>query len=147
MNVRIYISHATLYIFDAAETLQENEWTSRLWDQGFARRPTTMNLVALVEEDGFIVDLQQSFDALRSCSLTTSFSLLSQSGRILLSGGGSRLGNLDRYLSNELHLPVEFFNPFSKVRIPADSSIDPDSAPQFAVAVGLAVRRGQEKKK
>lgn len=59
--------------------------------------------------------------------------------RVLLSGGASRLGNIASYFSQELRLPVEVFDPFS--RIEGAGPIPPDLRPLFAVAVGLAVRR------
>jgi type IV pilus assembly protein PilM len=62
-----------------------------------------------------------------------------QMGRVLLSGGASRLGNLGNYLAQELRLPVETLDPFQ--RIDGAQSIAPDVRPLFSVAVGLALRR------
>ncbi len=62
-----------------------------------------------------------------------------QMGRVLLSGGASRLGNLGNYLAQELLLPVETLDPFQ--RIDGAQSIAPDVRPLFSVAVGLALRR------
>lgn len=63
--------------------------------------------------------------------------------KVLLSGGGSGLKNLDKYLSQELKMPVEFFNPFQKVN--KTTEIPADQAHQMAIAVGLASRRLKEK--
>lgn len=62
-----------------------------------------------------------------------------QVGRVLLSGGSCRLGNLVNYFSQELRLPVEVFDPFSKVE--GAKAVAPELRPLFAVAVGLALRR------
>jgi len=64
--------------------------------------------------------------------------------RILLCGGGSRLRNLDRFLGDKLELPVEFANPFRKIRVDAGipgAGLAVSHAAHFGVAVGLALRR------
>ncbi|HRY30587.1 MAG TPA: type IV pilus assembly protein PilM [Elusimicrobiota bacterium] len=62
-----------------------------------------------------------------------------QVARVLLSGGGCRLGNLVAYFNHELRLPVELFDPLA--RIEGAKAISPEMRPLFAVAVGLALRR------
>jgi len=67
--------------------------------------------------------------------------------RIMLSGGSSRLKNLDRLLGDELAMPVTINNPFQGV----DTTRVQDKnfgelAPIFAVAVGLATRREGDSK-
>jgi type IV pilus assembly protein PilM len=59
--------------------------------------------------------------------------------RILLCGGSSAIKNLDRYLHQELKVPIELFNPVKNMLDSA--SVPDDIAPQLAVAVGLAMRR------
>jgi hypothetical protein len=88
----IYISHATLFVFDSFGKLPANAWTSAHWEQLFARRPSSMNIVALVEEDGFIVEVDRSSSSLMNCERVVGFSLLSESGRIILDGGESGTG-------------------------------------------------------
>ena len=62
--------------------------------------------------------------------------------KILLSGGSSKLKNLDRFLGDELGLVVEINNPFRGIDTMRVSGRDwQDLAPFFAVAVGLATRR------
>ena len=64
--------------------------------------------------------------------------------RIMLCGGGSRLRNLDRFLGGSLELPVEFANPFRKIRVDAGvpgAGLAAAHAAIFGVAVGLALRR------
>jgi len=62
--------------------------------------------------------------------------------QILLTGGSSRLPYLDVFLSQKFGIPVEFFNPFQNVSLPA--TIDRDAlalaAHGMGEVVGLAVR-------
>jgi type IV pilus assembly protein PilM len=62
--------------------------------------------------------------------------------RFLLSGGGANLKSIDTYLSDELRLPVERFNPFKKIPFDA-KKIDPElldqMGPIFTTAVGVAL--------
>jgi len=64
--------------------------------------------------------------------------------RILLAGGGSKLKNLDRFLSDKLSVSVDFCDPFRQIRVPAKGSsaslIEMHGA-SFAVSVGLALRK------
>jgi len=58
---------------------------------------------------------------------------------VLLCGGSSMIKNLDKFLHQELKIPVEIFSPLKYI---ADSSSVPEAvAPSLAVAVGLAMRR------
>jgi type IV pilus assembly protein PilM len=62
---------------------------------------------------------------------------------VLLCGGSARLGNLDKYLEYELGIPAEVSDPFANVNVAAKQmSLDKrnESAPAFAVALGLAAR-------
>jgi len=62
--------------------------------------------------------------------------------RIVLSGGSSKLNNLDKFLSDELGLPVDIYDPFERIDTTRVSGRDwEELAPVFAVAVGLATRR------
>jgi type IV pilus assembly protein PilM len=59
--------------------------------------------------------------------------------KILLSGGTANLKNLDRYISQELKLNVEMFNPLKNIN--GGEIIPLEFATQLAVAVGLAARK------
>src|SRR3990170_4736306 len=63
--------------------------------------------------------------------------------KVLLSGGSSKIRNLDSFLQERLELPVEFINPFKMIDIPPsfDAEYIKSIAPHAAVAVGLGVRR------
>jgi len=63
-------------------------------------------------------------------------------GRVMLTGGGSRLRGLDAYLSQNLGVPVQHFDPLPTVDV---SALAPDAArelhgrgPEMVVALGLA---------
>jgi type IV pilus assembly protein PilM len=63
---------------------------------------------------------------------------------IVLSGGGSRVTQLDEVLKEKFGLPVEIMNPFRSV-VADDRSVDPawlsENGPSLAIGVGLAVRK------
>lgn len=63
--------------------------------------------------------------------------------KVLLSGGSSKIRNLNSFLQERLELPVEFINPFRMIDIPPsfDSDYINSIAPLAAVAVGLGLRR------
>jgi len=64
--------------------------------------------------------------------------------RILLCGGGSKLKEFDRFLSDKLGVAVEFADPFRQIRVPAkgtSAALVEQHSPAFGVAVGLALRR------
>lgn len=62
-----------------------------------------------------------------------------QVNRILLCGGSSNINGLDRYLSQELHMNVEVFDPF--IGLTGDNLPDASIRSFFAIAVGLALRK------
>lgn len=63
--------------------------------------------------------------------------------KILLTGGGSKLRDLDNFLAERLELPVERFDPFRQIKVD-ERRFNPDYMrevmPEMAVAVGLALR-------
>ena len=63
--------------------------------------------------------------------------------RVMLSGGGALVANLDTILQERFQVNVELLNPFRNIRY-NESDFDPDwinrNAPAMAVAVGLAIR-------
>ncbi|MBI5192558.1 MAG: type IV pilus assembly protein PilM [Nitrospirae bacterium] len=63
--------------------------------------------------------------------------------KLMLSGGSSRMKNLNTFLQEHLGIPIEQVNPFKHINIPAemDSNFIAEAAPLAAVAVGLGIRR------
>ena len=64
--------------------------------------------------------------------------------KILLSGGSSRIQNIDKFLAEKLSIPVEINYPFKNVNIDS-KNFDLDNlrlnAVQFNIALGLAIRK------
>ncbi|OGS17869.1 MAG: hypothetical protein A2219_01675 [Elusimicrobia bacterium RIFOXYA2_FULL_50_26] len=59
--------------------------------------------------------------------------------RILITGGSANLKNLDKYLSQEIKLPVEVFNPLKNVY--GGETVPENFATHLSIAVGLGMRR------
>lgn len=71
----------------------------------------------------------------------------SRIGRVILSGGTARLGNLDRFLSLELGIETVVGDPFAGCTVPESVLSAEDRrqvAPAMAAAVGLAMRGAVE---
>src|SRR5262249_23257380 len=63
--------------------------------------------------------------------------------QLFISGGSSRVVNLDTQLKERFSIPVEILNPFRQIDIagaPVSGEWLTDNAPSLAVAVGLAIR-------
>jgi type IV pilus assembly protein PilM len=69
-------------------------------------------------------------------------------GAIYLSGGSCRIPGLDKVLREHLEVPVEIFNPISRIQYDA-KQFDPAYVdyigPQMAISLGLALRKTKEK--
>lgn len=66
--------------------------------------------------------------------------------RLLLTGGGACLKNIAPFLSNELQLPVEEYNPIRKIPFDAnkmDGQLIDQRGTHFTVALGLALPESQ----
>ncbi len=88
-------------------------------------------------------------EIMKSISLYRSATEDAPINRLVISGGTSLLKGLDQHLKGVLNIPVNVLNPFEHVEIHG-KSIDEDllneSAPIFAVAFGLALRRDKEER-
>jgi Tfp pilus assembly PilM family ATPase len=63
-------------------------------------------------------------------------------GKIVLSGGGVLLKGVEQSAREKFNTEVILGNPFSRIDAPAFlSNILAESAPEFAVACGLALRK------
>ncbi len=68
--------------------------------------------------------------------------------RVLLTGGGAKLQNLDKYMSDRLGLPVEIADPLKKIdtSMVSKAGFDvKDQAPTLAVGIGLGLRKAGDK--
>ncbi len=83
-------------------------------------------------------DIKRSFDFYESTGKKRNVQ------KILLSGGSSKIRNIDRFLSERLGIPVEINYPFKNINI-SSKSFDFDylrsNAVHFNVALGLALRK------
>jgi type IV pilus assembly protein PilM len=92
--------------------------------------------------ENVLLEVQKTFDFFKATASTD------QIGRIMLSGGASRVEGFAESLQERFNTPVEMFDPFRKVtldakKFPADQR--GAIAPTAAVAVGLAVRRAGDR--
>jgi type IV pilus assembly protein PilM len=89
--------------------------------------------------DMLVMEIRKTFDFYRA----TTEEHTSNVGKILLSGGGSKLPGLAAHLAQNLEIPVEPFNPFRRIKVDT-RRFDPDYlnevVPEMAIAVGLALR-------
>ncbi|MEJ2368315.1 MAG: type IV pilus assembly protein PilM [Acidobacteriota bacterium] len=117
--------------FEQAEAVKKGEPL-----EGVRQEQVVPVLNAVTEE--FSGELKKTLDFFRVTTNETAIH------RIILSGGGTRIPNLDRYLSQFFGIPVEIMNPFQNILVSEkDFSVDAvhGLAPRFAVAVGLALRK------
>lgn len=88
------------------------------------------------------VEIQKTFDFFKA---TTSADRINQ---IMLTGGASKILNLDTFLSERFEAPVELLNPFQGVSYNEkqfSSQFIHDMRASATIAVGLAMRRGDDK--
>jgi type IV pilus assembly protein PilM len=88
------------------------------------------------------VEIQKTFDFFKATSSADRIN------RIVLTGGGSNIINLDAFLSERFEAPVEMLNPFQRISY-NDKQFNPqqihDLRASAAIAVGLAMRRVGDK--
>ncbi len=109
---------------------------------GLAENPSDaeaqqVNEVLMPIARDLVTEVQRSIDFYLSQGTDRSVS------KIFLCGGSANLKSLDTFLSNEIKIPVEIFNPLALLQnAPTDLSDEQKALlPQLAVAVGLATRR------
>jgi type IV pilus assembly protein PilM len=116
--------------FDQAESIKKGERA------GEYSLPDVLPILRSVSED-LAQELQKTFDFFIA---TTSTEKIDQ---IFISGGSSRVVNLDTQLKERFSIAVEILNPFRQIDIagaPVSGEWLTDNAPSLAVAVGLAIR-------
>ena len=83
----------------------------------------------------------------RSLDIFSATSADSRIGRIVLSGGGSKVPGLDSLFREKTNIPVERMNPLARM-LPStkfEPSYLEEVAPFLGVGVGLALRRADER--
>jgi type IV pilus assembly protein PilM len=92
--------------------------------------------------ENVMLEVQKTFDFFKATATTE------RVDRIIISGGASRAEGFIEMLTERFEAPVEVFDPFRKVSFDAKKfNVDSaeDIGPTVAVAVGLALRRVNEK--
>ncbi len=88
------------------------------------------------------LEIQKTFDYFKTHSESA------EPRAVYLSGGGCKTRGLREYLQEKLEIPVEYLNPFKGIKV-NESSFPPnlltDSATDFAIAIGLALRSERER--
>ncbi|MBI4056655.1 MAG: type IV pilus assembly protein PilM [Elusimicrobia bacterium] len=137
------IQKALQYDFDKAEEVKRTfgilitpEEKEKALQEGNRDALGVSQAVSAVVHD-LVVEMHRSVDFYLSQGSERSIS------KIILAGGSANLKNLPQFLSAELKVPVEVFNPFSFVseQAPGVESVPGDLVPALAVAMGLALRR------
>ena len=79
----------------------------------------------------------------RSLDFFSATAAESRIGRVILSGGGSKVSGLEAAFQGKTNLPVERFNPLARVAPSPrlDAEFLEDAGPSLAVSLGLALRR------
>ncbi|MGD8440953.1 MAG: type IV pilus assembly protein PilM [Holophagae bacterium] len=103
---------------------------------GQVSRQQVESVLSAASED-LAAELQKTID------FFVATSSVDQLDRVMLSGGGALVSNLDSILQERFQVNVELLNPFRNIRY-NESDFDPEwinnNAPAMTVAVGLAIR-------
>ncbi len=117
--------------FEDAEKLKKQEMVEGI-------DPASLNAVIEAINGEVASEISRSFDYFKTTAMQE------RVDRAILSGGGAKIQGLLPYLGDQLGIPVEMVNPFSRVEIHPksfDVQYIRDIGPQAAVGVGLAIRR------
>ncbi len=120
-----------------ARTAEQKKITFGLAENTSDPEAQQVNEVLMPIARDLVTEVQRSIDFYLSQGTDRSVT------KIYLCGGSAALKSLDTFLSNELKMPVEIFNPLALLQnAPADLSDELRAQlPQLAIAVGLATRR------
>jgi len=114
----------------------------KLGGTGHEPVPAQVQQVLAQVADGLAGEIQRSLDFF----LATSGE--SEIQKIYIAGGGASLPSLSQAVERRARVPVERFNPMSRVQV--ESTVRPDFAAahgeQLAVALGLSLRKEREKR-
>lgn len=121
--------------YDTAELLKRGESV-----EGYDFERVIPILQSVTNDLG--IEVQKTFDFFKA---TTSAEKIN---RIMLTGGGSKILNLDTYLAERFEAPVESLNPFQNITY-NEKQFNPELIHELkasaAIAVGLAMRRAGDK--
>lgn len=128
--------------FEEAEKLKVEKGIIRTGEETKPVEPVSMRIFNVVSPllKEFIVEIQRSFDYYRS---RYKGELVEH---IIITGGGACFCNIDKFLNNEIGIPVEICNFIdnSGVRIGKDVQFTKERlselAPEFTICIGLGMR-------
>ena len=90
--------------------------------------------------ENLVIDIEHSF---KYFSHQVTQSQMSKFDRVILTGGGANLRNLDRFLSARLNVPVDSLNPLLGFRVreglKTEKSMLLSNASSFAISLGLSL--------
>jgi cell division ATPase FtsA len=122
---RLKIEKGVVYL-SPAEEKSADETSRRVWE---AMQPVV---------DELLTELQRSVSYFHSQLEGTKID------RILLTGGSSKLRNLDRLVSEQLGAEVKTLDPLKNITYSSDVLGDEELMPELGVAIGLALRSIEE---
>ncbi len=125
--------------FTQAEELKKRYGLMEREDKVFKESEESMKVDRIIRKslDSLVNEIAHSFEYYTS---NREGALI---GKVLLSGGGSLLKNIDKFLAEQLGIPVEIINPFKNIVY--DSQSFPSQflsslSPLLSIPVGLALR-------
>lgn len=127
--------------FEEAERFKIEKCEVLVGDDSEPVAPKTKRVFKIIVPvlNDLVRDIQLSFDYYRSKEKAESVDL------VVLSGGTSRMKNIDVYLANELSIECQIANPFRSASIENVQGIEADDlealAPMAMVVAGLALRK------
>ncbi len=141
-GVPLYTQDLSVGINTVVRTIQKRFQVSRE-EAVQALQATGGKLEVAPMIESFCKDIAQSLE--KSATYLRTSGEAEHLDRIFLSGGGARIPGFVEALTQVQPLPVEMINPLRRLRYLPDifQGSDPqDIAPQLAVGVGLALRKG-----
>ncbi len=131
-DITLSISKSMNISFEEAEKIKRIQGISEINVQSNVAGVTSVTIDYILSEVGrFIISYEKKYGKKIS--------------KVVLTGGGSLLKGLKDKIQNSLNTPVEISDPFSKIEYPAFlEEVLRNAGPEFAVAIGLAIRKLQE---
>jgi type IV pilus assembly protein PilM len=131
-DITISISKSMNITFEEAEKIKRKQGISEVNAETNILEISSVTIDYILAEVGrFIIGYEKKYGK--------------KIARVMLTGGGSMLKGIKERTQNSLSTPVEIADPFSKVEYPAFlEEVLKSAGPEFAVAIGLAIRKLQE---
>lgn len=121
--------------FETAERMKRRQLPDNISEDD------VVSVVNAISED-IVVEIQRSFDFFRASAPDVNIN------KVVLGGGCSLFGDIDKFFADKLGIEVERINPFRNIKINQrrfDMEYLESIAPRAAVVVGLALRRLNDK--